>query len=129
MKFCIMLILIFVGLCNAHYMDTANRNLCNVTHSDTTVTISCHYRVNAEHVKQSSFEMYKYKTKCYERTYLDNEYMNATAIDGTTNTYAIVNFDENGVFVDGIKFDMTHKDAKTECMAIYNKYKEVKNRW
>ena len=48
MKKLMMLIAILCSLCNADYMDTANRNLCEVKTNENRVAIGCDYCDNDE---------------------------------------------------------------------------------
>lgn len=128
----LMLIIAFVcSLCNADYMDTANRNLCEVKTYKNKVGIGCDYRDNDEQIKRSIIIINTDATECKEYVYFRNGRENHSLIfiNEKTGIISLFKYDEYGVELDAEASKVKIKDVRELCMTRYEKYKEAKNRW
>ena len=131
MKKLMLLIAILCSLCNADYMDTANRNLCAVKTYENRVAIGCDYRDNAEQVKRSIIVINTDANECREHIYFSDghEKRSLNFVDKKTGIVSVFKYDEYGVELDAWASKVKIKDVKELCMTRYEKYKEAKNRW
>ena len=131
MKKLVMLIVILCSLCNADYMDTANRNLCAVKTYENRVAIGCDYRDNDEDVKRSIIVIHTDAKECEEHIYFRNGYVNRSLlfVHEKTGIISLFKYDEYGVELEASASKAKIKDVKELCMTRYEKYKKAKNRW